>query len=98
MNNLSSSVKVREVLGNTQESYPWNVLNVEELDIFPISVFTQKQEESDHEESCCHKDKTKGKNKFNKKKKNFYSKEDSGDESEDVEILFIGTTNSYKES
>ena len=33
-----------------------------------------KQEESDHEESCCHKDKTMGNNTFNKKKNNFYSK------------------------
>ena len=38
------------------------------------------------------------KNKFKKKKKNFYSKEDSDDESEDTEILFIGTTNSDEES
>ena len=54
-----------------------------------------KQEEGDHEESCCHK----GKNKFKKKKKNFYSKEESEDEemSEDEEILFIGTTNSNEE-
>ena len=39
-----------------------------------------------------------GKNNFNKNKKNFYSKEDSDDESEYAEILFIGTTNSYEES
>ena len=35
-----------------------------------------------------------GKKKFKKKKKNFYSKEDNDDESEDAEILFVGTTNS----
>ena len=57
-----------------------------------------KQEESDHEESCCNKDKTMGKKKFKKKKKNFYSKEDSDNESEDAKILFIGKTNSYEES
>ena len=33
-----------------------------------------------------------------KKKKNFYSKEDSDDESEDAEILFIGTNNLDEES
>ena len=49
-----------------------------------------KQEESDHEESCCHKDKNMGKKKFNKNKKNLYSNKYSDDESEDVEILFIG--------
>ena len=39
-----------------------------------------------------------GKKKFKKKKKNFYSKEDSDNESKDLEILFIGTPNSYEES
>ena len=39
-----------------------------------------------------------GNNKFNKKKNNFYSKEDNDDESEDAEILFIGTSNSDEES
>ena len=39
-----------------------------------------------------------GKKKFNKKKKKFYSKEDSDDESEYAEILFIGTRNSNEES
>ena len=55
-----------------------------------------KQEESDHEESCCHK----GRKKYKEKKKNFYSKEESGYEemSEDNEILFLGTTKSAKES
>ena len=55
-----------------------------------------KQEESDHEESCCHK----GRKKYKEKKKKFYSKEESEDEemSEDNEILFLGTTNSYEES
>ena len=55
-----------------------------------------KQEESDHEESFCHK----GKNKFKGKRKNFYSKKESEDEemSEDNEIMFLGTTNSYEES
>ena len=43
-----------------------------------------KQEESDHEESCCHKCKAMDKKKFKKKKENFYSKEDSDDESEDA--------------
>ena len=39
-----------------------------------------------------------GKKKFKKKKKNFYSKEYSDDESEDVKILFIGTKNSDEKS
>ena len=36
--------------------------------------------------------------KFKKKNKNFYSKEDNEDESEDAEILFIGTSNLDEES
>ena len=50
----------------------------------------------DHEESCFHK----GSKKYKKKNKNFYSKEESEDEemSEDNEIMFLGTTNSYEES
>ena len=71
---------------------------MEELDTVANKSSYPKQEESDHEESCCHKDKIMGKNKFDKKKKKFYSKEDSDDESEDAEILFIGTTNSDEES
>ena len=43
MKNLFSSVNLREVLGHTKESYPLNVLTVEELDIFPISVLTQNK-------------------------------------------------------
>ena len=39
-----------------------------------------------------------GKKKFKKNKKKFYSKEYSDDESEYVEILFIGTTNQDEES
>ena len=39
-----------------------------------------------------------GKKSFNKKNKNFDSKEDSDDESEDAEIIFIGTTNLDEES
>ena len=50
----------------------------------------QKQENSDDEEPCCHKkdqkNKTMYKKKFQKNKKNLYSKEDS----EDVEVLFMG--------
>ena len=38
-----------------------------------------------------------GKMRFKKKKKKLYSKEDSDDESEDAEILFIGTINSDEE-
>ena len=56
-----------------------------------------KHEESDHEESCCHKDKIMGKKKFKKKKKNLYSKEYSDDESEDAKILFMGTITSNEE-
>ena len=49
-----------------------------------------KQENSDDEEPCCHKkyqkNRTIYKNKFQKNKKNLYSKEDN----EDVEVLFMG--------
>ena len=48
-----------------------------------------KQEESDHEESCCHKCKEMDKKKFKKKKEKFYSKEDNDDESKDAKILFM---------
>ena len=57
-----------------------------------------KQEDSDHEEPCRHMCKTMDKKKFKKNKKNFYSKEDSDDESEDAEILFMGTVTSDEES
>ena len=55
-----------------------------------------KQEESDHEESCCHK----GRKKYKYKKKNVYSKEEREDEemSEDNEIPFLETSNSNEES
>ena len=36
-----------------------------------------KQEDSDHEEPCCHTRKTMDKKKFKKKKKKFDSKKDS---------------------
>ena len=44
----------------------------------------QKQEEGDHEEYCYYKCKAMDKMKFNKKKENFYYKEDSDDEIEDA--------------
>ena len=62
---------------------------MEGLDILLESVLT-KTKDSDDEEPCCHtkdqKDKTIYKKKFQKNKKNLYSKEDS----EDVEVLFMG--------
>ena len=70
--------------------------NYGRIGYFSYKCSYPKQEESDHEESCCHK----GKKKFKEKRKNFYSKEESEDEemSEDNEILFLGTSNSDKES
>ena len=65
-------------------------LNCGRIGHFSHKCSYPKQEESDHEESCCHK----GKKKFKDKRKNFYSKE----ESEDNEILFLGITNLDKES
>ena len=66
--------------------------NCERIGHFSNKCPYPKQEESYHEESCCHKDKTMG----NKMK--FYSKEYSDDGSEYAEILFIGTTNLDEES
>ena len=57
---------------------------MEELDVFSNKCPYPKQEVSDHEESCCHKIKAMDK-KFKKKNENFYSKEDSDDESKDAE-------------
>ena len=63
---------------------------MEGLDIFTKKCPYPKQEDSDDEEPCCHKkyQKTKiiYKKKFQKNKKNIHSKEDS----EDVEVLFMG--------
>ena len=76
--------------GKYKGKLPLKCFNCGRIGNFSHMCSYPKQEESDHEESCCHK----GKKKF-KKKKNFYSKEESEDEdmSEDKEILFIGITN-----
>ena len=57
-----------------------------------------KQEDSDDEETCCHKKDQKSKTMY-KNKKNLYSKEDSEDEeiSEDVEVLFMGLESEISE-
>ena len=63
---------------------------------FPIKCPYPKQEDNDDEEPCSHKkdqkSKTIYKQKFNKKKKNFYSMEESEDEEirENEGILFMG--------
>ena len=79
---------------------------MEELDIFPQSVLTQNKKIMMTKNlaviKMIKKSKTIYKNKFNKKKKKFYSMEDSEDEekSENEEIIFmgIGTQTSYDES
>ena len=43
MKNLFSSRNLRKVLASRKESYLQNVLTVEGLDIFPISVLTQNK-------------------------------------------------------
>ena len=75
---------------------PLKCFNCGRIGNFSHKCSYPKQEESDHEESCCHK----GKNKFKKKTKNLYSKEESEYEemSEDNEIPFLGTKNSDEES
>ena len=77
---------------------PLKCFNCGRIGHFSSKCHYPKQEESDHEELCYHKDKIIGKNKFKKKHNNFYSKEDSDDESEDAEILFMGTVTSDEES
>ena len=43
MGEISSSRNLRGALEITKGSYPWNVLTVEGLDIFPKSVLTQNK-------------------------------------------------------
>ena len=82
--------------GKYKGKLPLKCLNYGGIGHFAHKCSYPKQEESDHEESYCHK----GKKKFKEKRKNFYSKEESEDEdmSEDNEIMFLGTTNSDEES
>ena len=63
---------------------------MEGLDIFPISVPTQNKRTVTMKNLVV----IRVRRSLRKKRKNFYSKE----ESEDEEILFIGTTNSDDES
>ena len=86
--------KLERGTGKYKGNLPFKCFNYGRVWHFSNKCPYPKQKDSDHEESCCHKDKTMGKKKFKKNKKNFYSKEDSDDENENGEILFIGTTDS----
>ena len=62
---------------------PLKCFNYGRIGHFSHKCSYPKQEESDHEESCCHK----GRNKY-KEKNNFYSNEES--EVEETKVLFMG--------
>ena len=74
--------KLEKGIGDYKGKLPLKCFNCGRIGHFSNKRPYPKQEESDHEESCCHKCKTMGKKGFKKMKKNFYSKEDSDDESE----------------
>ena len=76
--------KLERGVGKYKGNIPVKCFNYGRIGNFSNKCPYPKQEESDHEESCCHKDKTMRKNNFKKKKKNLYSKEYSNDESEDA--------------
>ena len=72
--------------GKYKGKLPLKCFNCGRIGHFSHKCSYPKQEESDHEESCCHK----GRKKYKEKNKNFYSKEESEYEemSEDNEIFF----------
>ena len=81
--------KLRKGTGKYKGNLTLKCFNCGRIGHFSNKCPYPKQEESDHEESCCHKCKAIDKKKFKKNKENFYSKEDSDDESKDGEILFM---------
>ena len=88
--------KLEKCIGKYKGKLPLKWFNCGIIGHFATKCPYPKQEDSDDEENCKHKknqkSKTIYKNKFNKKKKNVYSMEDSEDEeiNENEEIIFMG--------
>ena len=65
--------KIKKGTGKYKGKISLKCFNYRRIGHFPHKCSYPKQEESDHEESCCRK----GRNKYKEKNKNFYSKEES---------------------
>ena len=66
--------KLEKGTGKYKGKLPLKCFNCGRFGHFSNKCSYPKQEESDHGESCYHKDKTRVKKKFKKTKKNFYPK------------------------
>ena len=86
--------KLERGTGKYKGKLPLKNFNSRKIGHYASKCPYPKQEDSDDEEPCCHKKYQKNNTiyKFQKNKKNLYSKEDSEDDeiSEDAEVLFMG--------